>query len=76
MEIYVREKSLQQALRDNDLAIKQGDQYFPLQETDVSVRINHIQEVTRSPLIFGVGFAAAGIAWLIALAGMRRREAS
>jgi hypothetical protein len=76
MEIYVRDKSLQQALRDKDLAVKLGDSYTPVQESDVSVRINHIQEVTRSPLLVGVGCASAGIAWLIALAAIRRPDAS
>src|SRR5207245_5117278 len=32
-----------------------GESWSPLQESDVTVRLNHIHEVTRTPLILGVG---------------------
>jgi hypothetical protein len=42
----------------------------------VSVRLNHIHEVTRVPLLLGVGFLSVALAWLVALPGMRSGEES
>ena len=70
-EIYVHGKLLNSRLQAGELALKNGESWSPLQEGDVTVRLNHIQEVTRVPLLLGVGFMSAALAWLIALPGMR-----
>jgi hypothetical protein len=75
-EVYVRGKLLNSRLQAGELALKNGESWSPLQQDDVTVRLNHIQEVTRAPLLLGVGFMSAALAWLIALPGMRSgREA-
>jgi len=70
-EVYVRGKLLNSRLQAGELALKNGESWSPLQQGDVTVRLNHIQEVTRIPLLLGVGFLSAALAWLIALPGMR-----
>lgn len=70
-EIYVRGKLLNTRLQAGEIALKDGESWLPLQQGDVSVRLNHIQEVTRVPLLLGVGFLSAALAWLVALPGMR-----
>jgi len=70
-EVYVRGKLLDNRLQAGELAFKNGESWSPLQEGDVTVRLNHIQEVTRVPLLLGVGFISAALAWLVALPGMR-----
>ena len=61
-ELYVRGKLLERRLQDGELALRNGDSWLPLQEADVSLRLNHINEVTRPSLLYGVGFASAGLA--------------
>jgi hypothetical protein len=73
-ELYVRGRLLDRRLQDGELALRIGDSWSPLQETDVSLRLNHIDEVTRMPLLYGIGFASAGLAWLSALCGIRRAK--
>jgi hypothetical protein len=70
-EVYVRGKLLNSRLQAGELALKNGESWSPLQSDDVTVRLNHIQGVTRVPLLLGVGFLSAALAWLIALPGMR-----
>jgi hypothetical protein len=70
-EIYVRGKLLNTRLQAGEIALKEGESWLPLQHRDVSVRLNHIQEVTRVPLLLGVGFLSAALAWLVALPGIR-----
>jgi hypothetical protein len=70
-EVYVRGKLMNSRLKAGELALKNGESWSPLQSDDVTVRLNHIQEVTRVPLLLGVGFLSAALAWLIALPGMR-----
>jgi hypothetical protein len=70
-EVYVHGKQLNSRLQAGELAIKNGESWSPLQEGDVTVRLNHIREVTRVPLLLGVGFLSAALAWLVALPGMR-----
>jgi hypothetical protein len=72
-EVYVRGKLLNGRLRDGDLAVKNGESWSPLQASDVTIRLNHIREVTHVPLLLGVGFLSAALAWLVALPGMRSR---
>src|SRR5207249_10841398 len=54
-ESYVRGQLLNRRLQAGELALKMGGSWSPLQESDVTVRSNHIHEVTRTPLILGVG---------------------
>jgi len=75
-EIYVRGQLLNRRLQAGELALKMGESWSPLQESDVTVRLNHIHEVTRKPLILGVGLLSATIAWLVALPGMRSGKES
>ena len=70
-EIYVRGKLLSTRLQAGEIALKDGESWLPVQQDDVSVRLNHIQEVTRVPLLLGVGFLSAALAWLVALPGLR-----
>src|SRR5438034_9629227 len=69
-EIYVRGQLLNRRLQAGELALKMGESWSPLQESDVTVRLNHIHEVKRTPLIVGVGLLYDTIAWLIELIGM------
>lgn len=66
-EVYVRGKLLDRRLQDGELGLRAGESWLPLQEADVTVRLNHINEVTRTWLLSGVGFVSAGLAWLIAI---------
>ena len=75
-EIYVRGKLLNTRLQAGEIALKDGDSWLPLQQGDVSVRLNHIQEVTRVPLLLGVGFLSAALAWLVAFPGIRSGQES
>lgn len=75
-EVYVRGKVLKGRLEAGELALKIGDSWLPLQESDVTLRLNHIQEVTRVSLLLGIGFLSAALAWLVALPGMRSGKES
>jgi hypothetical protein len=46
-ELYVRGKLLERRLQDGELALRNGDSWLPFQEDDVSLRLNHIDEITR-----------------------------
>ena len=70
-EIYVRGRLLNTRLQAEEIALKDGESWLPLQQDDVSVRLNHIHEVTGVPLLLAVGFLSAALAWLVALPGMR-----
>ena len=70
-EIYVRGKLLSTRLQTGEIALKDGESWLPLHQDDVSVRLNHIQEVTGVPLLLGVGLLSAALAWLVALPAMR-----
>ena len=70
-EVYVRGQLLNRRLEAGELALKNGTSWLPLTESDVTVRLNHIHEVTRLPLMMGVSFLSAALAWLIALPSMR-----
>ena len=54
-EVYVRGKLLDRRLQNGELGLRDGESWLPLQEADVTVRLNHIDEVTRSCLLYGVG---------------------
>jgi len=69
-EIYVRGESLNRRLQAGELALKNGESWSPLQEREVTIRLNHIHEVTRFPLLLGVGLLSAALAWVVALPGM------
>ena len=75
-EVYIHGKLLNSRLQAGELALKNGESWSPLQEGDVTIRLNHIQEVTRVPLLMGVGFLSAALAWLVALPGMRSGQES
>jgi hypothetical protein len=79
-EVYVGEKLLERRLHDGELAVRSGNSWLPLQEADVTIRLNHIGEVTRTWLLYGVGFASAGLALLVAAlvirAGKKGEESS
>jgi len=70
-EVYVRGKLLDRRLQDGELGLRAGESWSPLQQADVTVRLDHIGEVTHRWLLSGVGFASAGLAWLIAIFVMR-----
>jgi hypothetical protein len=73
-EVYVRGKLLSSRLQAGELALKNGESWSPITESDMTVRLNHLQEVTRFPLLLGVGLLSAALAWLLALPGMRSGE--
>jgi hypothetical protein len=72
-EVYVRDQLLNRAAESGVLGTRSGDAWTPLQPTDISIRLNHIDEVTRTPLLIGVGFSSAGLAWILALLIPTRR---
>lgn len=74
-ELYVGGKLLDRRLQDGELAQRNGGSWVPLKEADVSIRLNHIDQVMRPSLLYGVGFVSAGLAWLSALLGIRRAKA-
>ena len=75
-EVYVRGKLLDRRLQDGELGLRAGESWLPLQEADVTVRLNNINEVTRRWLLSAVGFASAGLAWLIAIFVIRTAQKS
>src|SRR5438270_4736679 len=75
-EIDVRGQLLNRRLQAGELALKMGEFWSSLQDSDITVRLNHIHEVTRTPLILGAGLLSATIAWLVALPGMRSGKES
>lgn len=75
-EVYIHGRLLNSRLQAGELALKNGESWSVLSEGDVTVRMNHIQEVTRGPLLLGVGLLSAALAWLIALPGMRSGQES
>ena len=64
-EIYVRGKLLDQALEDGQLTIREGTDCVPLKESDVTIRYNQIDRITRGPLLTGVGCLSAAVAWTL-----------
>ncbi len=66
-EVYVRGRLLDQALRDAQLAVRSGDHWESLNQSDVTVRLNQIDRVTRGPLLIGVGCLSAALAWICAV---------
>ncbi len=74
-EVYILGKLLNSRLQAGQLALKNGESWSPLSESDITVRLNHLQEVTRFPLLLGVSLLSAALAWLVALPGMRSGEA-
>src|SRR5438034_10465822 len=75
-EIYVRGQFLNRRLQAGELALKMGEAWPPHQESDVTVRLNHMHGVPRTPLTLAVGLLSATIAWLVALPGMRSGKES
>src|SRR6266849_7423426 len=75
-EFYIHGKLLNSRIQARELALKNSESWSVLTEGDVTVRLNHIQEVTRVPLLVGVGFLSAALAWLVALPGMRSGQES
>jgi len=75
-EVYIHGKLLNSRIQAGELALKNSESWSVLTEGDVTVRLNHIQEVTRVPLLVGVGFLSAALAWLVALPGMRSGQES
>ena len=73
-EVYVRGKLLNTRLKAGELALKNGESWSPLSGGDLTVRLNHLQEVTRFPLVVGVSLLSAALAWLLALPWMRVGE--
>jgi hypothetical protein len=66
-EVYVRRESLDHALQDGRLAVRNGETWVPLNKSDVTVRYNQIDRVTRSPLLIGVGCLSAALTWIFAI---------
>jgi hypothetical protein len=66
-EVYVRRELLDHALQDGRLAVRNGESWAPLNKSDVTVRYNQIDRVTRSPLLIGVGCLSAALTWIFAV---------
>jgi hypothetical protein len=66
-ELYIRDRLLNQVAAAGDLGLRNGDAWTAVSPAEISIRLNHIDEVTRSSLLLGVGFSSAGLAWLLAL---------
>ncbi len=66
-EVYVRGELLDRGLTDGRLAIQDRGSWTPLSKSDVTVRYNQIDRVTRSPLLIGVGCLSAGLTWIFAV---------
>ena len=73
-EVYVRGKLLDRRVQDGELGLRAGESWLPLHQGDLTVRLNHIDQVTRGWLLSGVGFASAGLAWLIAVFVVRTAQ--
>jgi hypothetical protein len=70
-EVYVRGRLLDHALGRGDLAMRTPTGLEALDPSEVSVRVNHIDRVTRVPLLLGAAFVGAGLGWLGASLGTR-----
>jgi hypothetical protein len=73
-EVYVREELLDHTLQDARLAVRNGDNWTPLRASDVTVRYNQIDRVTRRPLLIGVGCLSAACTWIFAVFLLTRTE--
>jgi len=73
-EVYVRGRLLDQALRDAQLAVRSGEHWESLNKSDVTVRFNQIERVTRGPLLIGVGCLSAALAWICAVLTLGRAK--
>ena len=63
-QVYVRDHRLDEALQAGRLGLKSDEAWAQLAAGDVSIRLNHIDRVTREPLLVGIGLIAAALGWI------------
>jgi hypothetical protein len=73
-EVYVRGETLDHALQDGRLAVRNGNNWAALSKSDVTIRYNQIDRVTRSPLLIGVGCLSAALTWIYAVLLLTRKK--
>lgn len=73
-EVYVRGELLDHALQDGRLAARSGENWAALSHSDVTVRYNQIDRVTRGSLLIGVGCLSAAFSWIFAVLLLTRGE--
>lgn len=66
-EVYLRDHRLQTALQAGKLGLQTEAGWSALTPSEVTIRINHIDRVTRKPLLLGTGFIAAALGWIAGL---------
>jgi hypothetical protein len=66
-EVYVRGELLDHTLQDGRLAARNGETWAALSSSDVTVRYNQIDRITRGPLLVGVGCLSAAFCWILAV---------
>jgi hypothetical protein len=71
-EVYVRGESLDHALQDGRLAVRNGESWAPLSKPDVTIGYNQIDRVTRSPLLIGVGCLSAALTWILVVLSLTK----
>ncbi|MCI0347996.1 MAG: hypothetical protein L0Z53_01095, partial [Acidobacteriales bacterium] len=66
-EVYIADHQLKTMLQAGRLGMKSEEGWKPIAASDVTVRINHIDRVTRAPLLAGVAAIAAALGWIAGL---------
>lgn len=72
-EVYVRGESLDHALQDGRLGVRNGESWAPLSKAEVTIRYNQIDRVTRGPLLIGVGCLSAALTWILVVLSLTKR---
>ena len=73
-EVYVRGEPLDHALLDGRIAAGSADNWKPLSKSDVTVRYNQIDRVTRGPLLIGVGCLSAALTWILLVVALTKER--
>jgi hypothetical protein len=66
-QVYVRDHRLDETLQAGRLGVKTDEGWAQLAPGDVSIRLNHLDRVTREPLLVGIGLIAAALGWIAGL---------
>jgi len=66
-EVYIGDHRLQTTLQAGRLGLKTDAGWKPVEPSDVSIRLNHIDRVTRGRLLAGVAYIALAVGWIAGL---------
>ena len=66
-EVYIGDHQLQTALQAGRLGLKTDGGWKAVDPSDVTIRLNHIDRVTRGRLLAGVACLALALGWIAGL---------